>query len=266
MNWFLKDRRLRAPEDDNGADAGDYDEVDEIEAEDEGVEDDAAVEGDDEEEPDQGEDDDVGADEGQEERPAQVAAKSRAQARVEAATKAAKEAKAEAEALRREMQGLMAERQRTQQQETQSQRAERLAQMGEAERLEYLLNEQGQNFQARLNAIQFEAQDSADRTAFEGLCSRNPTAASLKDEVESQLRQLRAAGTTAPRETVLKYLIGERALSRAPRAKAKAERSAAANRQRQSARPGSARSDVSTGRPRGDEAAQRRARLEDVNI
>jgi hypothetical protein len=188
---------------------------------------------------------------------------SRAERRVHQALREAKEAKAEVERLRGEAQ------QRTiqQNQETPAQRAERLAMMDPDDRVNYLLQEQGQRFNNELAQIRFQSADSADRTAFESLCARNPVASKLAGQVEERLAELRRNGTTAPRDTVLKYLIGERAMANAGRAKGKATRVAATNTARQTSRPASARNDTGgeNRRATGEQEA-RRKRLEDIQI
>ena len=255
---------FRSPEDDNGGDFEDQEEAPGDFDDEEGEGD--ADDGDEgEEQADLVEDDDDGEDEGQEDRPAQVA-KGRGSNRVKEATRIAAEAKAEAAALKREVEALRQTQNRTPA-ESPEQRAQRLANMDPDQRTEYLLNEQGQKFQNQLNQIQFASQDSADKTAFEGMCARNAVAARYKDEVETELGRLRQLGFNSPRETVLKYVIGEKALAGASKAKAKQERAAATNRTRQSARPSSSSSDMPAGNRRGGtEAEQRRKRLENMSI
>ena len=210
---------------------------------------------------------DDGEDEGEEDRPAEVSRpKSRGENRVAAATRIAAEAKREAEAARAELAAIRQREQQNNQRETLEQRAQRLAMMDPDQRTQYLLQEQAQHFENRLNAIQFTAQDSADRTAFEAMCARNPVAAKHKDLVEAELQRLRQTGSTAPRETILNYVVGRAALAAAPRAKAKAERNAANSRTRQVVRPASGRSDVGSSGRRGDERTQRFNRIKDLEI
>lgn len=257
---------LCAPENDEGVD---YEEEIAEGADEDAEAGDEGEEGlDDEEDADQGQEDDDGEDEAREPegRQAQVG-KSRGANRVAEATRIAAEAKAEAAETKRELEQLRQERTQRQQQETAVQRQERLSQMDPEERTNYLLSEQAQNFQGQLNAIRFEAQNSADRTAFEGLCARSPVAQKHASEVEAELARLRSLGNNYTREVILKYLIGEKALAAQPRAKGKQEREAAANRSRQQARPGRSGSDVAADNGRGGSEAQRRAkRLDGMQI
>jgi len=188
---------------------------------------------------------------------------SRAERRVQQALTEAKAAKAETERLRLEIQ----QARTAQPVESQAQRQERLMLMDPDQRVDYLLRERQQQEDARFARLEFQMADSADRTAFEGLCARNPVAAKLKTNVEDYLAEMRRNGTTAPRETVLRYVIGDRALANAPRATTRARNTADANRQRQAARPGAARSDAGgSSRTATNEAEARRKRLEDMQI
>lgn len=239
-------------------DDAEEDEIDDVEEVDEG-------EGQDRE--DRGEEDPSGEDEGQEGRQDQVGRQSRGQgriARLAAETADLRRRLEESDRARQTAERAAQDRQR---QEGAAQRDARLAEMMPDERAAYLIEENNRNTQQQLAAMDFRMQDSADRTAFDGLCARNPTAAKLRDDVEARLADMRRSGTTAPRETVLRYLIGDRALKSAPKAKAKQQRAADGERQRQQAKPGAARSDVgSGGGRRGSEQDARRKRLADVQI
>jgi len=213
-------------------------------------------------------DDDVGDDDGQEDGSAQVAPASRGANRIAtlAAERAAANARAEAaEARLREVETRQSQQT---QRETEAQERERLAMMDPEERAEYRIQQFEQRMEQRQRTIEFQAQDTNDKTSFEGLCARNPALAPLKDEVEEALKAMRANGTTAPRETVAYFLLGQKAAAKAPRAKAAGARAAAAGRERQQARPTNGRGDVpATGQRRGgSEAEQRRRRLENLEI
>ena len=132
--------------------------------------------------------------------------------------------------------------------------------MDPGERAEYIARQTAAQTQQTLAQIQFNSWDANDKVAFDALGSRNPAAAKVRDKVESYLQDMRKSGTNAPRETVLKYVLGEMALAAGARA-------AADGRQRQPVRTPATRGDVSAGgQRRGSEAAQRRARLENVEI
>lgn len=234
-------------------------ETPEAEAEDEGDEADGdEAEGDEEV-------DDAGG-----EAPPAVAAKPRSAATVavQEAKRAAKEAKAEAEATRRELNEL---RQAAQGRQTEEQRrveAERLSLMPPEEKFEYLLNKQKQDFEARLGQVQFQTNDSADRTAFESLCARNPAFAAVRDDVESKIPELRRNGGNTTREVMATYLIGQRALERAAKGgKSKQAAKGAAKVASAAARPVGGRSDIRGGERREtDDRAARAKRLDGMEI
>lgn len=147
------------------------------------------------------------------------------------------------------------------------QERDRLALMSPEERFDYRLTQQEERHRRDLAQVRFETADAADKTAFDQLCARNPQAARLKDRVEQALAAERAKGFTYPRETVLKFVIGESVLKSAPRAQNRQQREASEQRQRQQARPGQGRSDVNQGGGRQtDERAARADRLKDVQI
>ena len=125
-----------------------------------------------------------------------------------------------------------------------------------------------EDFASEIQSLRFTTQDSADRSAFESLCARNPAVASLREEVDERLAQERRNGFNFPRETVAKFLLGERALKNGPRAKAAQQKRADVERTRQTVRTPSNtnRSDVSRTSGKGNDASARKKRLEDMNI
>lgn len=147
------------------------------------------------------------------------------------------------------------------QEDFQRQEAERLESMAPEERVEYRVNQ-------RLARMEFNSWDTNDRVVFDGLAARNPAVASLKDEVEAAFIERARAGAPVDRSTIAKFLIGEKALSKAPRAKAAGARAAATGRDRNTVRPTNSRGDTpSTGSRRGtNEAEARRKRLENLEL
>ncbi len=218
-------------------------------------------------------DDDAGEDEGQAGKPDEVAAKPRSAATiaVQEAKRAAKEAKAEAEATRRELAELRQAAQGRQSAEDKRLEQERFALMAPEEQTTYLLKKQEQEFNGRFAQLEYRQWDSADRTAFEGLCSRNAAFDAVRDDVERQAEQMRRAGQQVPERKVLAtYFIGQRAIERATKGgKTKQANKGRENVQRQQARPVGGRSDVAGGRERsggGDEKSSRAKRLSDLQI
>lgn len=224
--------RLLAPQDDQGSEYEDpEDNLDELEDElgDQDQDEDEVEEQDEDQEEDEV---DAAGQQQQQRQP------TRGENRVARATREAAEAKRERDQLRQDMERL---RQQINNppapQETMAQRNERLANMEPWERSEYLRQESEARTAATLQRIEFNANESADKTAYDALCQRVPAAAKLRNEVEQRLAEMRAGGTTAPREVVLKYLLGDRALANASKATGRAQRSADTRRQQQTARP-----------------------------
>jgi hypothetical protein len=242
-------RAVYAPENDEGSE---YDEeidaVDEFDDgdqdEDEGLEAEA--------------DDDEVIEEEQDDEP--VRQPSRGDRRVASATKIAAEAKAEVKRLADELAALKSERSRPQG-ESQAQRNERLSNMEPWERTEYLTNE-------RLNRLEFDGTDRLDRLDFKATCRDDPVAAKLEQEVEQRLSAMRANGFNSTRDAIYTFMLGERAKANKGRATGKAQRTAAANRDRQQARPGNARGDATTTSTRrnADTPEARAKRLEGLTF
>jgi hypothetical protein len=140
-------------------------------------------------------------------------------------------------------------------QESTAQRNARLAEMEPWERTEYLVNE-------RLGRLEYEGQDRIDKIDFANLVRERPAMARFKDEVDRRLSSMRGNGYNASREVILQQILGERALANAGRATGRAARTAATNRERQTTRPGAARSDTAATDRRGTGRVARDRRLE----
>lgn len=168
--------------------------------------------------------------------------------------------KARADALERELAEIRSQRQQQSQLEAQRAEQERLALMDPAERLEHQMNQ-------RLARIEFQSWDANDRVAFESMAAGNPAVARLKAEVEQTFQAQVAQGKPIDRQTIAAFLIGQKALAAAPRARAAGKRASEAGKERNTARPASGRGDVPAARNRSaDPAAARRARLADLEI
>lgn len=242
--------------DEPGSDEGDADEV--------GEESDERAESD-------GEGDAAGEDEGAEREVLLAGQKPRSAATiaVQTAKRDAKEAREKADRLEREMNELRQSRQHAQTAEQTRLEQERVALMAPEEKFEYLLGKQQQETNARYGALEFRMADSADRTAFEGMCARNPAFDAVRDETERALSEMRGKGGNTDRATVATYLIGKRAIDRANGGgKTKQANKGKANIQRQTTKPAAGRSDAPSdgGRRGGNEAAARKARLANQNI
>lgn len=114
--------------------------------------------------------------------------------------------------------------------ESEAIRNARLATMDPNERVEFLLNEERAERRRERAMDNFRHQDERDRTTFEALVAREPTLKKYADEVEHRLMLLRTQGQNAPRESVLKFILGERVIAGRTSPKAKAQRAAADKR------------------------------------
>ncbi len=213
-----------------------------------------------------GEDDDAGGHEGEARRPAQVEKRGQRDFGKLREDRRAAESRAEAAERRAaELEARLSGRQTDEQRRAEQ---ERVSLMTDREFVEYTRQQDRQEFQRELGALRFQQADTSDRERFERLCEKTPAIAAVADEVERILASERAAGRGgASREIIAKYVIGDRALKNAGRAKGKQTKRAAENKERQTSRPASSRSDVSaSGSRRGTESEARRKRLEDVQL
>lgn len=252
-------RILRAPEDDRGSEVDELDEdfsLDPPDDEDD-QQDDLQDDVDDT-------DDLTGLDDEDDSPPARQPGR-RENAVIEA-KREAKEARERAERLERRLEEVAAQVRPQQTQETPQQRELRLAAMDPYERLQYELRETREENRQFQQQLRFETQDNSDKVSYDALCQKAPIAAKLKDEVEARLADMRKAGTTAPRETVLRWVIGDRALKNAGKATSRARRSADRNVDRNSARaPSGARGDAPN-EGRKSNSSSRDKRLESYQL
>lgn len=255
-------RRTFAPENDDGGDDQSREDLGELDPDDDDLD---GEDGDDLDDDADGEGDE-GGDEGDDPPARQPSRGDKRVATVLARERAEKTRADAAEAELTRLRAAAAGPQETPQQAA-ARRDAHLATLTEAGRLEFLQREGEHRLTQRLNQIEFASFDATDKATFQGLCARNPAVAALEADVEKTLIDMRAGGTNAPRETVVKYLLGERALAKTGRAKAAGRKREAEGRDLQRARPPNGRGDVApSDRRGGNEAAQRRKRLEGMNI
>ena len=187
---------------------------------------------------------------------------SRAERRVQAALQTAEEAKRQTAELEARIRQLTEGQSRaTHEQQEQA----RVAQMDPYERAEYAAQRAERNTQEIVGQLRQEMADNSDKATFAAKCAGNATLAKISDEVEQTLSELRRNGSTAPRETVAAFLIGQKVLAKAPAARTSAGKRAAERVNRERARPAGGGSDVTGGRTR-DEASARRERLNNASI
>jgi hypothetical protein len=195
---------------------------------------------------------------------------SRAQARIEELDRRsreferiAQEAAQRAEAAERRLNEMLNGNSRA---EAERRERERLANMDPEERAAYQARQSEERTTREIATLRHQIADSTDRSEFAAACATNPALAKVKDQVEAELRKLRAAGTDVPRHTLAAYLIGQQVLEKAPKARARAEKRAAANLDRERARPTGGASDAPARGRVNDDKAARDKRLENFTF
>lgn len=111
---------------------------------------------------------------------------------------------------------------------------------------------------------QFQAADQADRASFAVRTASDPRVAKYAQEVETRLHQLRQNGANASREDMLRYIIGERVMANAPKAK-KQQAAAKETIRQQTTSPERPKGDTG-GKRRVDEKTARAKRLDGVRL
>lgn len=190
---------------------------------------------------------------------------SRGEARVKAAVdraKAAEEKAAKADRLEREIEDLKRRIEQPQQrQETAQERADRLALLSPEERFTLELNDMKAEL-ARNQRIQaFQTYETQDKANFDAKALVNPRYAKYQAEVEARLAAERKAGNNWPRETILKFVLGERVLENKKQV-SKQRVQGQQNIRRQATKPTNTRGERGNSKEPLDEKAARKARLE----
>jgi hypothetical protein len=189
---------------------------------------------------------------------------SRRDSRIQSLTERVRERDTELAEVRRRLDELTRTVQQPRQAETPEMRAQRRALMAPQEQMQEDLREAQTSFTQQVQGLQAQQQEFADRTAFQAQCASNPLYAKYAPKVEGKLAELRTQGTNAPREAVLRWLIGDAALSRMGSKEGKREVAQAQQRvKRATVRPPSGGSDEAATRRREDSLERR---LENLNI
>jgi hypothetical protein len=192
----------------------------------------------------------------------QVAPRSRGEQRIQRLANEAREAKEKAERAERRLQELESRNQFGQNQQTEQQERERLALMTPEERAEYRISRHEQTTQARIAQSEFRTADLVDRASFDAKAALNKVYSRYAPEVEKRLQELRREGQNIPREQLLRWIIGNKALESAG-----APAKPSAGKQRvaaQRATPTNSKGDTASSR--GKQATSAEARLKDQII
>jgi len=181
---------------------------------------------------------------------------SRGEARFQRLANETKAAREEAAATKRELQELRRITQQGNQQLTAEQEAARLAVMTPEERTEYRLAQMQRTMQGTLQQNALQTQLTMDQVAFDAKAAANPVYGKYKAEVEAKFNELLQAGRPTDRETILKFILGERALAGAGNRKPaqQGQRRIAA----QQTRPGSGKGDAASQRGKTPDSPEKR--------
>lgn len=86
---------------------------------------------------------------------------------------------------------------------------QRVAEMDPTDRVAYLANKQAEYMQNQISRLEFQVKDGQDQARFQAQAAIDPLYAKYSDKVEKALAEMRSKGTTAEREKILKYFVGE---------------------------------------------------------
>ena len=148
--------------------------------------------------------------------------------------------------------------------ETSQQREYRLSQLSPEDRLRTEFREELQVRDRQNAQLRHETNMSSDAAQFAAVCASSPYAKRFASEVEKTFNEYAAKGVFIQRQVLLRNIIGEKVMAQEGKAKPRA----AANRQRQAAKPVNSSSDTRASRSRhtAGSAADFEARFGDVPI
>jgi hypothetical protein len=190
---------------------------------------------------------------------------SRGESRFQKLANEAREAREENARLKREFDEFKAEQsRRAATVEKKEPTAEEMALWSTEQVIDYKLQKATGQFTQTLQQLQWNTQEANDKAAFERLKLSDPRAKKYADEVETRLAAIRKQGQNVDRESLLKFVIGEKVYQGGGKAAAKQKKQGEEQIRRQRTSPPAGRSDVRGGRTQESEAEARRKRLENV--
>lgn len=137
--------------------------------------------------------------------------------------------------------------------------------MEPAQRAEYIAHKTNAETQQALAIMKFQSADAADFSAYQAKVARSDVHSRYAGKVEEMLAGMRKKGMTAPREEVLKYIIGNEALQKLESAGGKIKVASTQRAQNAKGKSVSARGDVN-GVSRRSSGKTAEERLEGVLI
>lgn len=117
---------------------------------------------------------------------------------------------------------------------------ERLALMSPEDRMQYNLDKALRDNQRQTQQVLFQMQQQNDKAAFDLKVKDDPVYRRFAPDVEREYQKVISQGRYAPREDILKYLVGQRALEKRGQPNPKA----ALSRKRNEAKPVNAKGDA----------------------
>jgi hypothetical protein len=190
---------------------------------------------------------------------------SRGESRFQKLANEAREAREEAARVSRELNELKQAQQREQQREREPS-AEEMALWTPEQRSDYKLEKATRGFTAAMQQVQLQSADLADKSSFDMQCATQPLWKKYSGEVEKRLADLRKQGQSAPREAILKFILGEKLLTGGGKARTRQAQQGQRRIQRQQGADAPPRSDTGGGRRQLSEAEKRAKRLENVTF
>ena len=175
---------------------------------------------------------------------------SRATRAVTEAKRIAREAAAEAAALKQEIAALRQQRQAPVT-ESREQEEAKLALMSVEERVDYKLAKAEKEHARQIALYEFKASDAADKASYEAKAAYEPRYKKYAADVEKLLLQERNAGRNFPRDTILKFVLGEKVMAAKPKVEQQ-RRDAQRRVNGQRTQPDQGRSDRAAPRGRGN--------------
>jgi hypothetical protein len=191
----------------------------------------------------------------------------RGEARFQKLANAAKEATERAAKVEREFQEFKAEQSRQRATvEKKEPTADEMALWSTEQVIDYKLQKATGVFTQNLQQLQWNTQEANDKAAFERLQLSDPRAKKYAGEVETRLAGIRKQGQNVDRESLFKFVLGEKVYNNGGKAAVKQKKEGAEQIRRQKTNPPGGGSDVRGGRTQDSEAEARRKRLENVTF
>ena len=191
----------------------------------------------------------------------------RGESRFQKLANEAREAREHAARVERELQEFKAEQSRKAAVvEKKEPTAEEMALWSTEQVIDYKMQKATGQFSQNLQQLQWNTMESNDKAAFERLQLSDPRAKKYAAEVETRLANIRKQGQNVDRESLLKFIVGEKVMEGGGKAAAKQKKQGEEQIRRQKTNPPGGQSDVRGGRTQDSEAEARRKRLENVTF